>query len=119
MQLHWLPTVRSLLRDLKRAQRREHISKPDQFQLELLNITIRQTHDISGLENICIIEEFLNDDPRQRETDCMVVLFHPMTSADFCSKYVSSILFGWIAEDISQQIVDSVRIQRLVRFALK
>jgi len=74
---------------------------------------IRQTYDLSGLENICIIEEFLNDDPRKRETDCMVALLRPKMSADFCSKYVSSLLFGWIAEDMSQQIVDSVRIKRL------
>ncbi|KAF4629207.1 hypothetical protein G7Y89_g8939 [Cudoniella acicularis] len=108
MPRHWLTTVRSILRDLRRA----NTAKPDESQLELLNITIRQTYDLSGLENICIIEEFLNDDPRKEETDCMVVLFRPKMSADFCSKYVSSLLFGWIAEDISQQIVDSVRIKR-------
>ena len=109
----WLPTVRRLLRDLTGAERHTNIAKPNTSQLELLNITIRRTHDISGLENICVIEEFLSDDSRRRETHCMEVLFRPKISADFCSKYVASILFGWIAEDISQQFVDSVRIKRL------
>lgn len=49
----------------------------------------------------------------------MVGLFRPKVSADFCSKYVSSILFGWIAEDMSQQIVDSVRIKRLAHLPWK
>jgi hypothetical protein len=109
MPRHWLTIVRSILRDLRRA----NTAKPDESQLDLLGITIQQTYDLSGLENICIIEEFLNDDPRKRETDCMVALFRPKMSADFCSKYVSSLLFSWIAEDMSQQIVDSVRIKRL------
>ncbi|KAF8862546.1 hypothetical protein BDZ45DRAFT_686681 [Acephala macrosclerotiorum] len=108
MPRHWLTTVRSILRDLRRA----NTAKPDESQLELLNITIRQTYDLSGLENICIIEEFLNEEPRKQERDCMMALFRPKMSADFCSKYVSSLLFGWIAEDLSQQIVDSVRIKR-------
>lgn len=113
MSHHWLSTVRVLLRDLKRAERHTNVAKPSKLQLELLNITIRHTHEISGLENICVIEEFLSNNTRRRETDCMVALFRPKMSADFCSKYVASILLGWIAEDISQQFVDSVRIKRL------
>jgi len=114
MPHHWLSTVRVLLRDLRRAERHTNIAKPSKSQLELVNITIRHTHDVSGLENIGIIEEFLSNDTRRRETDCMVALFRPKMSADFCSKYVAAILFGWIAEDISQQLVDSVRIKRSV-----
>jgi hypothetical protein len=119
MPHRWLSTVRGLLRDLRRAERHTNIAKPDKSQLELLNITIRHTYDIYGLENICIIEKFLNDDTRRRETDCMVALFRPKMSADFCSKYVSSILFGWIADDMSRQIVDSVRIKRLAHLPWK
>lgn len=96
-----------------------NIAKPDKSQLELLNITIQHTYDIYGLENIRIIEKFLNDDIRRRETDCIVELFRPKLSADFCSKYVSSILFGWIADNMSQQIVDSVRIKRLAHLPRK
>ncbi|KAF7860272.1 hypothetical protein EAF04_008400 [Stromatinia cepivora] len=112
MSYHWLTTVRSLLRGLGCAKRHANIAKPDKFQLELLNITIQHTYNISGLENICVVENFLSDDLRQRERDFMAILFRSKMSADFCSKYVSSTLFGWIAEDMSELIVDSVRIKR-------
>ncbi|KAG9228047.1 hypothetical protein BJ875DRAFT_490303 [Amylocarpus encephaloides] len=109
MPHRWLSTVRGLLRDLRRTEKH---AKPDKSQLERLNITIRHTHDIYGLENICIIEKFLHDDTRRRETDLMVVILRPSMSADFCSKYVSSVLFGWIVDDMSRQMVDRVRIKR-------
>jgi hypothetical protein len=114
MPTHWLSTVRVLLRDLRRAERHTNIAKPSNSQLERLNITIRHTHDVAGLENLGVIEEFLSNDTRRRETECMVALFRPKMSADFCSKYVASILFGWIAEDILPQLVESVRIKRSV-----
>jgi hypothetical protein len=112
MPHHWLSTVRVLLRDLRRAERHTNIAKPSKSQLELLNVTIRHTHDVSVLENICVINEFLSNDNRRRETDCIVALFRPKMSADFCSKYVASILFRYIVEDISQLFVNSVRIKR-------
>lgn len=60
MQPQWLITVRSLLRDLKRADS----AKPQKAQLEHLRATIHSAEEISGLQNVGITAKFLRDERR-------------------------------------------------------
>ncbi|KAF7898037.1 hypothetical protein BELL_1614g00020 [Botrytis elliptica] len=108
----WLITIRSLLRDLKSSLQhsRTKIAKPDKSQLEQLNISIQQTYHISGLDNFCVIETFLNTKSRQSDINIMAQLFRSeFLTADFASEYVSSLLLAWIEDDMGEQIVDGLR----------
>ncbi|THV43733.1 hypothetical protein BGAL_0992g00010 [Botrytis galanthina] len=112
MSYPWLVTIRSLLRDLKCSLQhtRTKIAKPDKSQLEQLNISIQQTYHISGLDNFCTIETFLNTKSRQSDINIMALLFRSeFLTADFASEYVSSLLLAWIEDDMEEQIVDGIR----------
>jgi hypothetical protein len=108
MPPRWLSTARSILRGLKCR----NTASPATPQLEQLHITIREAEDLSGLANICVVSEFLRGQQRRLETHCMLGLFRLSMSADFCTKYVSSLLSGWIAEGLAQQAFESVQIKK-------
>lgn len=117
MSYPWLVTIRSLLRDLKTSLQytRTKIAKPDKSQLEQLNISIQQTYHISGLDNFCAIETFLNSKSRQSDINIMALLFRSeFLTADFASQYVSSLLLAWIEDDMEEQIVNGIRTKWLV-----
>ncbi|KAH9208169.1 hypothetical protein DL95DRAFT_395485, partial [Leptodontidium sp. 2 PMI_412] len=108
MPPHWLTIVRILLRGLKCAQN----AKPQKAQLAQVRITIHQTYEPAGSENIGIIADFLTNRICCQQTQCMVAMFSLQMSADFCSKYVSSMLVGWITKNLSQQCTDGDHIER-------
>lgn len=108
MPPHWLTILRILLRGLKCAQN----AKPQKAQLAQMRITIHQTYEPAGSENIGIIVDFLTNRICCQQTQCMVAMFSLQMSADFCSKYVSSMLVGWITKNLSRQCTDGDHIER-------
>jgi hypothetical protein len=57
-------------------------------------------HSIPSPQHHDIITDFLGGGRRQAETRSMAALFDLKISAEACAKYVSSLLIGWIKDDL-------------------
>lgn len=119
MPPQWLVTVRSMLLG------QQHNAKPRRAQLELLKVAFHFDDGLYTWQNLNTITEFLGDDQRQAETRSMAALFDLKISAEACAKYTSSLLIGWIKDDLWEQahadqtVCPRVLVERWETFAFR
>lgn len=105
--MSWLPTVRSLLRDLERTK----TSSPSELQLQQLHVETHENDEQFGLGNIEPIADFISSEDCRAEKRGMEVMLRHSKSARFCSDFISAHMASWIA-DLLQQAADKLQITR-------
>ncbi len=110
MRRHWLTVVRILLRGLKRARN----TKPEHAELEQMHVSIHQTYEPAGSENIGVITDLVMRGENRRSTRFMVSMFDLQLKMKCCrADDVASLLGAWLVEDLLRPFTDTVKIERL------